>query len=53
MMADDLAEGLTLEELEVAIASLRNSLESMSRDDADFYSTTTLLAHALRKLYLL
>ncbi|KNB12457.1 hypothetical protein FOXG_12051 [Fusarium oxysporum f. sp. lycopersici 4287] len=52
-MADDLAEDLTLEELEVAIASLRNSLESMSRDDADFYSTTTLLAHALRKLYLL
>ncbi|WKT52881.1 hypothetical protein QSH57_003443 [Fusarium oxysporum f. sp. vasinfectum] len=52
-MSDDLAEGLALEELEVAIASLRNSLESMSRDDADFYSTTTLLAHALRKLYLL
>ncbi|KAI3580451.1 hypothetical protein IWW34DRAFT_910534 [Fusarium oxysporum f. sp. albedinis] len=25
----------------------------MSRDDADFYSTTTLPAHALRKLYLL
>ncbi|KAF4958100.1 hypothetical protein FGADI_2658 [Fusarium gaditjirri] len=52
-MADGLAEILTLEELEVAIASLRNSLESMSHDDQDFHSTTTLLAHALRKLYLL
>jgi hypothetical protein len=31
-MADDLAESLTLEELEVAIASLRHSLESMSPD---------------------
>ncbi|KAL5589928.1 hypothetical protein FOVSG1_011795 [Fusarium oxysporum f. sp. vasinfectum] len=52
-MVDDLAESLTLEELEVAIASLRNSLESMSRNDPDFYSKTTLLAHGLRKHHLL
>ncbi|KAF5607456.1 30S ribosomal S17P protein [Fusarium pseudoanthophilum] len=52
-MEDDLAESLTLEDLKVAIAKLRNSLEVMSREDADFYSTATLLAHALRKEYLL
>ncbi|KAF5563946.1 30S ribosomal S17P protein [Fusarium phyllophilum] len=51
-MADDLAESLTLEDLKVAIANLRNSLASMSRDDPDFYSKTTLLAYALRKQYL-
>ncbi|KAG5813605.1 hypothetical protein H9Q74_012624 [Fusarium xylarioides] len=51
-MADDSAESLTLEDLKVAIANLRNSLESMSRDDPDFYSKTTLLAYALRKQYL-
>ncbi|KAF5591009.1 30S ribosomal S17P protein [Fusarium subglutinans] len=52
-MADESAESLTLEELEVAIVNLRNSLETMLQDDPNFYSHTTLLAHALRKYYLL
>lgn len=52
-MADDLADTLTLEDFGMAIASLRIGLESMSRDDPDFNSTATLLAHAPRKHYLL
>jgi hypothetical protein len=52
-MADDLAESLTFEDLEVAILNLRNCLKSMSRHDPDFCSTATLLVHALRKNYLL
>ncbi|KAF5573692.1 30S ribosomal S17P protein [Fusarium pseudocircinatum] len=51
-MADDSAESLTLEDLEVAIPNLRNSLRSMSQHDPDFCSTVTLLAHALRKHHL-
>lgn len=52
-MADDVADTLTLEDLDMAIASLRIGLESMSQDDPDFNSTATFLAHALRKHYLL
>ncbi|KLO97352.1 Uncharacterized protein LW93_3330 [Fusarium fujikuroi] len=52
-MQHDLADTLTLEDLDMAIANLRIGLESMSRDDPDFNSTVTLLAHALRKYYLL
>ncbi|KAF5693645.1 hypothetical protein FDENT_1877 [Fusarium denticulatum] len=51
-MAEDSAESLTLEDLEVAIPKLRHSLRSMSRHDPDFCSTATLLAHALRKHHL-
>ncbi|KAF5560155.1 hypothetical protein FNAPI_4323 [Fusarium napiforme] len=48
-MADDSAESLTLEDLEVAIPHLRNSVESISRHDPDFCSAVILLAPALRK----
>ncbi|KAI1046439.1 hypothetical protein LB505_013155 [Fusarium chuoi] len=52
-MADDLIDSLTLEDLDVAIANLKNNLESIPHDDPDFCSTAALLAHALRKHYLL
>ncbi|KAF4345149.1 hypothetical protein FBEOM_855 [Fusarium beomiforme] len=52
-MSDDSGKTLTLDELERAIANLRDSLESLSRDNLEFYSKSTLLAHALRKRYLL
>src|SRR5687768_4106125 len=52
-MTDNSSESLTLEVLEVAIGNLRNSLGSMSQNDPEFCSTATLLAHALRKQYLL
>ncbi|KAI1021857.1 hypothetical protein LB504_007342 [Fusarium proliferatum] len=52
-MADDLTDSLTLEDLDVAIANLKNNLESITHDDPDFCSTAALLAHALRKHYLL
>ncbi|KAF5719331.1 hypothetical protein FGLOB1_1243 [Fusarium globosum] len=52
-MADDLTDSLTLEDLDVVIANLKNNLESITHDDPDFCSTAALLAHALRKHYLL